>query len=266
MPVLLYAPGSSLLALSLCTLIVVWALLTRWTPEAQKVWPFLRERFSPREPYGLWLTLALVLVGASFWAFTEIIDWWTDQPDLFAFDAWANETAGLFASPTFTPIAIFITDLGGFWVSVPLIIATLIVLWIRDEKWDALLVLLAFVPGEGLVYLLKAFFSRVRPELQIIEAHGYSFPSGHAFTGFILYIGGIYLLWRHTTRASYRWPGTVLLLLLAFGVGLSRIYLGVHYFTDVIGGWTLALMWLLACYVLVRMLKTRHGIAETVTK
>lgn len=106
--------------------------------------------------------------------------------------------------------------------------------------------------------VLKVAVHRPRPELpHLVSAGGYSFPSGHSFVSFVLYGYLALLLGRLAPRS--RWA-RVSLLLVAAGIGLSRVYLGVHYPTDVLGGWVLGAAWLaLAWHLTLRAHARRWG-------
>lgn len=130
----------------------------------------------------------------------------------------------------------------------PVIIATVVVAWVlyaalgfRKE------LLLLFAAGSGSFLLnigLKLLFRRERPSLhRIAEAVGYSFPSGHSMAAFSLYGLLVYLLWKH---ACGGWQKGLLLsvgALLILSVGTSRIYLGVHYPSDVVAGYLASCCW-----------------------
>ncbi|WP_245864409.1 phosphatase PAP2 family protein [Paenibacillus donghaensis] len=94
--------------------------------------------------------------------------------------------------------------------------------------------------------LMKLWFRRERPDLhRMIEQAGFSFPSGHSMAAFSLYGVTAFLLWRHLRSRRER---VVLILLVVFmtgGIGWSRIYLGVHYPSDVIGGYAVSGAWLM---------------------
>jgi undecaprenyl-diphosphatase len=94
---------------------------------------------------------------------------------------------------------------------------------------------------------LKLAFRRIRPDLSLhlIEQGGYSFPSAHSFTGLVFYGLLIYLCRRNIKNRTVSNILTVLLSVLVFLIGFSRIYLGVHYPTDVAGGWSLGICVLL---------------------
>ena len=85
--------------------------------------------------------------------------------------------------------------------------------------------------------LLKLFFARPRPNYpRLIEESGYSFPSGHAMGGLMFYGLLIYFLWQSKFSKTLKVIGTIILTLLIFLIGISRIYLGVHYPSDILGG------------------------------
>lgn len=112
---------------------------------------------------------------------------------------------------------------------------------------DALALLLAAAGGQGVVYGMKALFHRARPEAAFASL-GYSFPSGHSFAAITLYGMMAYWLVRAAPhRRTWIWSGAALLILL---VGFSRIYLGVHYASDVAAGFTAGLLWLWGCCAL----------------
>jgi undecaprenyl-diphosphatase len=113
-----------------------------------------------------------------------------------------------------------------------------------QRRLEALLLTGAML-GEGAWDdILKFSFRRPRPLLwQHVNPHSWSFPSGHAFATLCLILLLVALFWRHLAGWLRR-VAVVLALLLAFGIGMSRVYLGVHYPSDVAGGWLAALAWL----------------------
>jgi len=112
---------------------------------------------------------------------------------------------------------------------------------------DALGLLLAAAGGQGVVYGLKALFHRARPEAAFASL-GYSFPSGHAFAAMTLYGMLAYWLVRAAPRhREWVWSGAIILILL---IGFSRVYLGVHYASDVAAGFAAGLPWLWGCCAL----------------
>ncbi|WP_162515283.1 phosphatase PAP2 family protein [Paenibacillus pinistramenti] len=111
-----------------------------------------------------------------------------------------------------------------------------------------LLLLAGIISGSGLLnILLKSMFHRTRPDIhRIIQAGGYSFPSGHSMAAFTLYGITVYFLWRHIPRFGARMLVLLLGTFMVLMIGVSRIYLGVHYPSDVIGGYLMSAVWLTA--------------------
>jgi undecaprenyl-diphosphatase len=101
--------------------------------------------------------------------------------------------------------------------------------------------------GIGLNYLLKQLFLRDRPQLweRILDVSNYSFPSGHAMISLVVY--GFIGYWLAKKYPAWRWLTTSFTIAFILAIGFSRLYLGVHWPTDVIAGYTAGLVWLLAC-------------------
>jgi undecaprenyl-diphosphatase len=118
-------------------------------------------------------------------------------------------------------------------------------LLIRKERWYSIKVPAISLTSLILMSVLKQFFHRDRPLVPLLQAaQGLSFPSGHAMMSSTFYGLIIYLVWRNIQNKPVRWLITIALLLLIFFIGLSRIYLRVHYPTDVMAGFCLGLIWL----------------------
>jgi undecaprenyl-diphosphatase len=103
---------------------------------------------------------------------------------------------------------------------------------------------LAVIISAAINSLLKIIIGRARPDeaVRLIDIGAHSFPSGHAASGFVFYILLMILLRRYffmRGKPGIAWFFTVVLSMLTFGIGISRIYLGVHYPTDIFGGWLL---------------------------
>lgn len=145
------------------------------------------------------------------------------------------------ATPNLDRLAIIVTNAGS--AEAVIAITLLVTGWLlyRRHRFDALL-LVSGVGGASVAnILLKLMFHRDRPSLwaPLITEHSYSFPSGHAMASSALGFCLIYLAW------SNRWRWAVLLFASAYiiFVGISRLYLGVHYPSDVIAGWCVSFIW-----------------------
>ncbi len=143
-----------------------------------------------------------------------------------------------------------ITFLGNFALVAPIgaIIASL--LWHKKQLRDALIVFMSVAGASLANIILKMLFYRERPAFWPTMVHeaGYSFPSGHAMISSALIFSLIFIAWK--TRA--RWWVTIGGGLLIFLIGLSRLYLGVHYPTDIIAGWSASFFWVLIVYAVAR--------------
>lgn len=116
---------------------------------------------------------------------------------------------------------------------------------VKKQRWYSLKVPVISLSSLLLMFVLKQFFHRNRPLVPLLEqAKGLSFPSGHALMSFSFYGLLIYLSWHRIPNRITRWCVIVMLSLLIFFIGLSRIYLRVHYASDVIAGFSLGLIWL----------------------
>lgn len=153
-----------------------------------------------------------------------------------------------FANPALDKIMITITDIGFGTSYIVIVTCTLLLLGYlkRWREWGALAICLT--GGALLSFLLKILFHRTRPDLfRVVQETGYSFPSGHALATMCFYGMVAYLIMR--TIDSWRGRLTVMTLaiILSMLIGISRIYLGVHYPTDVIAGYAAGSMWLAFC-------------------
>ena len=154
-------------------------------------------------------------------------------------DDFSYSIVSLFISDTMTTIMKFITFFADpIWCI--LFSVLVIIFWKKIRKAFLINLILVFM----LNYILKLIFSRTRPiDINIITETGYSFPSGHAMISLAIYGFLAYLLWKSDYK--YKKIGVSLLVLLIVLIGISRIYLGVHYTSDVIAGFIVSLGYLL---------------------
>lgn len=142
-----------------------------------------------------------------------------------------------------TPIAKFITNFGG-----PIFLSTvcIILFIIIKNKKIGLSIIMNIAIVTILNQLLKRILQRPRPtEFRIIEETGYSFPSGHSMVSMAFYGYLIYLIYKYIKNKYVKWISIVLLSILICSIGISRIYLGVHYTSDVLGGFLISVSYLI---------------------
>lgn len=144
-----------------------------------------------------------------------------------------------------TKMMVDITALGG--VSVLTLLVTLVVVYLalRQKYRTALFVTASILGGWALSSAMKLGIARPRPEVvqHLVEVTDMSFPSGHAMLSAITYLTLGAMLSRLEERASLRYFFPLVAVVLTLIIGLSRIYLGVHYPTDVLGGWAAGMVW-----------------------
>lgn len=137
------------------------------------------------------------------------------------------------------------TELGSEFLVILLVVIFAAVLAVIGYRRELIFYLGAIGASALLNLLLKTIFHRARPDInRIIEASGFSFPSGHSMSAFTLYGITIYFLWKHLKSRWMRVAVIVIGTLLIIMIGTSRIYLGVHYPSDVIGGYLVSAAWL----------------------
>ncbi len=184
-----------------------------------------------------WFVLFIALIG--FLALAE---------DVFNKEIMNGDIIGYKIISTFlisdfaTPIAKFITNFGG---AIFLITLTVILFILIKNKKIGLSIFSNLVIITVLNQLLKRILQRPRPtEFRIIEETGYSFPSGHSMVSMAFYGYLIYLIYKYVKNKYVKWILIVLLSILICSIGVSRIYLGVHYTSDVLGGFLVSISYL----------------------
>ena len=185
-----------------------------------------------------WMVLFICLIG--FFALAE---------DVFNKEIMNGDIVGYKLVSTFlisdfaTPIAKFITNFGGAIILI--VLAFMLFIFIKNKKIGVSIISnLAIITV--LNQLLKRIVQSPRPtEFRIVEESGYSFPSGHSMVSMAFYGYLIYLIYKHVKNKYLKWISIILLSILICFIGISRIYLGVHYTSDVLGGFFISISYLI---------------------
>ena len=185
-----------------------------------------------------WIVLFICLIG--FLALAE---------DVFNKEIMNGDIVGYKLVSTFlisdfaTPIAKFITNFGGAIILI--VLAFMLFIFIKNKKIGVSIISnLAIITV--LNQLLKRIVQRPRPtEFRIVEESGYSFPSGHSMVSMAFYGYLIYLIYKYVKNKYLKWISIILLSILICSIGISRIYLGVHYTSDVLGGFFISISYLI---------------------
>lgn len=146
-------------------------------------------------------------------------------------------------NPVFTAFFRFITDFG--YIQILLILLVIILIVFHKYRFAYILPIHVTI---SVIFnmILKNIFARPRPEMiRLIDETGFSFPSGHAMVTMVAYGYLIYVVHHYIKQKWLRYSLIALLVFIIVSVGLSRIYLGVHYLTDVLAGYSISLFYLL---------------------
>lgn len=199
--------------------------------------------------FSLLLTIrvvGLLVAGFAIWVFAQIADEVVEK-ETTTTDTQILQAIRRLHTPLLDQIMVGITFLGQPSVLVVLSLSLGIWLLFQRRRSEATTLAIAAIGAAGLNYWLKELFARARPALwdRVVDVRYYSFPSGHAMVSVVMYglIG--YLL----AKTFPRWRGLIFILtvLLVVAIGFSRLYLGVHWPTDIAAGYAAGLVWLIAC-------------------
>ena len=181
------------------------------------------------------------------------------QSKTTSFDSLVYGVLTSYMHPVITWIFIGITNLGGFVALIALAIALPLLVF---KKKELIVVLLSELAVVSLINLLvKEVFSRARPQgLMLVQEMGYSFPSGHAMASMAFYGLVIYLVWRMSYKRSTKIVVTLGLGMLVLLICASRVYLGVHYASDVLAGLSISLALLMVLIVFYPKLEWRFSL------
>lgn len=212
----------------------------------------------------------LLLIVTAVYAFIQVADEIRER-ETGAFDAtilrWFRNPVDLHQTrgpDWLVTAAIDATALGGTTVLIFVVVITLGFLWIAKKRKAFLLFAAAAIGGQLFNSALKHFFSRPRPDIvpHLAEVHSPSFPSGHSMMSAVIFLTMGALLSRLVAGKLLRGYIMGVSILLTIIVGITRLFLGVHYPTDVIGGWSAGLAWALICLLVAEILQHRGKVEQ----
>lgn len=164
-----------------------------------------------------------------------------------------------FSSPAMDSFMTGITFMGNFEFMVfPFFVVFIYFLFIKPHRWFSIKVPVVAVGSISINLILKRIFDRPRPVLdQLVDVSGFSFPSGHAMFSFSFFGLLIYIVWFFVKNPVLKHGITLILLVLILLIGLSRVYVGVHYPSDVIAGFSAGLFWLLLSLLVITIVEKK---------
>jgi undecaprenyl-diphosphatase len=230
-------------------------------PPLRRARRFIANRLDPEVYLGLHVTVSFVVFALAVWLFGTLVDYVLENEAIVRWDITAAEWIHGHVTPFGLRVFHVITQLGS-----PVAIGLLVVVlaawsWRRRERLLAVGVV-AICAGEALLDLiLKHAIHRGRPVFGVGFLHdqqSFSFPSGHAFGSIVAYglLAYIILDFYHPARRTRQLIYALTAVLVA-SIGVSRIYLGVHYPSDVIGGFAAGVAWLSICLTGIRLARSR---------
>lgn len=192
-----------------------------------------------------YLVIAFCISTVSIISFS-LISLLISDHKIIRFDRTIIDSVQGMETPFLTSVMKFFTFIGSAPFVIVLSLFLLFFLYkVLHHRLELILFVAAIAGSAILNGILKNFFQRVRPEFhRLIEIEGYSFPSGHAMNAFTVYGIISFLLWRHITSALGRWTLIFVSMVMILAIGISRIYLGVHYPSDIIGGYFASGFWI----------------------
>jgi undecaprenyl-diphosphatase len=248
----------------------LWATVLRplWRLVLRPIWivtapplRFVGARLTPGE-LGIELTTLLAVTAVSVYTVVLQVNLIEPGGSLITGDRWALELARDIQTHTLTTIAKVLSFLGSFWVVLLAVIATSFFLVTRERLAEAATLAIGFVLTDISVHVMKAAVDRPRPPDPLVDSGGSAYPSGHAALA-VTYLA-IAVLLAHGGRAARR-LGIVLAGVAAVVlIGLSRVYLRVHWLSDVGGGWAVGLALFSACGCIALVVQyLRSGVGGT---
>ncbi len=204
---------------------------------------FLKKRLDRTKLSGLPLTLLLLSFTYVLALFADLIEDFVNQESIVHFDRQIAENIVHYRTQPLTDLFTWITLLVHPVVAGAFLILLILLLWLQRKSLYTLALLLTVGGAWLFMHLGKLAFARARPETALYYEPTYSFPSGHATMAVALYGFGIWLFTHFMKRRLPRYTAYSAALILILLVGTSRIYLGVHYPSDVYAGWLLGTLW-----------------------
>lgn len=238
-----------LAAMSLILLPIIFLLIGYYFKKSPLYLPAKIQLLKIQERWpGLYVVTGFVLSASMLLAFLTL-SWKTFlRASTELFDDAFIWLVRYYANPALDQAMLIITDIG-FGTGYIVIIGFTLIILAYKRRWSQISALAICLAGGGLLsFLLKNTFQRLRPDsFFLVKETSFSFPSGHALAAMCFYGMLAFFIMRETSSWPLRLLIVTLTLILSLAIGISRIYLGVHYPTDVVAGYAVGFMWLTFC-------------------
>ncbi|WP_052143799.1 phosphatase PAP2 family protein [Wocania ichthyoenteri] len=207
-------------------------------------------------PYVIAIILALIVVIGGINIFVELTDTLSTE-QLSNYDDKITDYIISFRSPILTDYFTIVTQLGGLYGYIVVVFISAFISLVVFRKWKYMVQITFVLALSALSNLvLKRFINRARPEIEhLVTVETLSYPSGHAMAAMAFYGFLIYLFYKFKMHKLIKYSVIFLLTILIFSIGISRIYLGVHFPSDVAGGFIAGAIWVIFCVILFNIIE-----------
>ncbi|MEP7068003.1 MAG: LssY C-terminal domain-containing protein [Usitatibacter sp.] len=228
--------------------LAAWAPARRALAGFPRTVAFAEERLDARRPWGLSATVAGIALLMSAWLFFGVLQDITAKDPLVTLDLRIHNMAPLFRTQAMTWVMLRVTELGSAAVLATLCFGLALLAIARARPRPAVAFVVAPLSAGLVSFALKVAVGHARPMDSLVQTDTASFPSGHTIGAAVVYGLLLALLLRSGARRATKVAGATLLNLVIVGVGISRLYLGAHWPSDLLGSLAVALA--LLCVIL----------------
>lgn len=220
----------------------------------KKLRAILKDKFHQYDvtlPYLIIIVVSLIIVVGGINLFIELTEQLKTEV-LDTYDHQITEYVISFRKPSLTKYFIFVTKVGDIYGYLVVLTSMVVLSIFVFKKWTYVIkttIVLALSAVSNMI--LKRFIDRARPGIEhLVSVETLSYPSGHAMSAMAFYGFVIYLFYRFKINKYLKIGIITLLVILIFSIGISRIYLGVHFPSDIAGGYIAGFIWVIFCVLL----------------
>lgn len=208
----------------------------------------LLNKYNKQLPYIIISIIAVIIVIGGIALFTELTENLKTE-ELKQLDTTITQLIMSHRSASLTQYFVFVTHVGDVYGYIVVSVLCTLIFYLIFKSWHYAVQLgVVMILALSSNIILKQIINRSRPELEhLVTVETLSYPSGHAMTAMAFYGFLIYLFYRFKINRLSKWIIIVLLSLLILSIGISRIYLGVHFPSDVLGGFIAGFIWVILC-------------------
>lgn len=220
----------------------------------KKFGDFLKHNFrkdNPELPYIITVLVSLIVVVVGITIFIELTEELKGAV-LVQYDQQISDYIISFRTPLLTEYFIFVTDVGDLYGYLTMFVIAIVVSFLYFKNWKYILqTFFVLVLASISNVLLKRLVDRPRPGIDhMVVVETLSYPSGHAMSAMAFYGFLIYLFYRFKINGFLKLAVILVLIVMILSIGVSRIYLGVHFPSDIAGGYIAGLIWVFFCILL----------------